>query len=173
MKKLLFILLFVLIISNHTVLAQDSITVSIKPKHIDGKMGDVIEFESNVTNNGTVSLKGLVVYISLIKVTEGQEIPMDLEDWSAQKADKIDLLNPNDSASSKWSMRLIDSGDYVVYMTVVDKNRETPIVSEVAELKIARRQQLNPNNVLPIAFGMPILIILTFLSIGIYRRLRR
>jgi hypothetical protein len=172
MKKLLFIL-FALIILSHTVLAQDSITVSIKPKHIDGKMGDVIEFESNVTNNGASPLKGLVAYISLIRVTEGQEIPMDLEDWSAQKADKIDLLGPDDSASSKWSMRLIDSGDYVVYITVVDKNRKTPIVSEVAELKIARRQQLNPNNVLPIAFGMPVLIILIFLSVGIYRRLRR
>jgi hypothetical protein len=172
MKKLLFIL-FALIILSHTVLAQDSITVSIKPKHIDGKMGDVIEFESNVTNNGASSLKGLVAYISLIRVTEGQEIPMDLEDWSAQKADKIDLLNTNDSASSKWSMRLIDSGDYVVYITVVDKNQKKPIVSEVADLKIARRQQLNPNNVLPIAFGMPVLIILIFLSIGIYRRLRR
>jgi hypothetical protein len=172
MRKLLFIL-FALIILSHTVLAQDSITVSIKPKHIDGKMGDVIEFESNVTNNGASPLKGLVAYISLIRVTEGQEIPMDLEDWSAQKADKIDLLNPNDSASSKWSMRLIDSGDYVVYITVVDKNQKTPIVSEVAELKIAKRQQLNPNNVLPIAFGMPVLIILIFLSAGIYRRLRR
>lgn len=172
MKKLLFTL-FALIILSNTVLAQDSITVSIKPKHIDGEMGDVIEFESNVTNNGASPLKGLVAYISLIRVTEGQETPMDLEDWSALKADKIDLLAPNNSASSKWSMRLIDSGDYVVYITVVDKNQKTPIVSEIAELKIAKRQQLNPNNVLPIALGMPVLIILIFLSAGIYRRLRR
>jgi hypothetical protein len=172
MRKLLLIL-FVIIILSHTVSAQESITVSINPKHIDGKMGDIVEFESNVANNGVSPIKGLVAYISLIRVTEGQETPMDLEDWSALKAGKIDLLNPNDSVSSKWSMRLIDSGDYVVYITVVDKNQKTPIVSEVAELKIARRQQLNPNNVLPIAFGMPVLIILVFLSAGIYRRLKR
>lgn len=173
MRKFLLISFFILSILSIAAFAQANIDVSIKPRRIDGNMGDVIEFESIVTNNGTNAIKGLVVYISLIRVTEGQEIPMDLEDWNAQKAIKIDLLNPKESAINKWSMHLIDSGDYLVYITVVDKNQKAPIVSEVAELKIARRQKLNPNNILPIALGMPILIALIFSFIAIFRKLNR
>ncbi len=173
MKRTLVLVLAFLLILSSIASAQNDISVSIAPKHIDAEMGDMIEFNSTVTNIGNAQLKGTVAAISLIKVTEGQELPMDLEDWNAQKAVRIDVLNPKESQVNLWNMHLIDSGDYVIYMTIVEKNSKVPIVSEMSELKIARIQKLNPNNVLPVAFGVPILILLIFTSLGVLKRLLR
>jgi hypothetical protein len=69
-------------------------------------------------------------------------------------------------------MRLIDSGSYVAYITVVDKNDNTPISSAMSRLEIKRVLRLNPNNVLPIAIGEPMIIGMILSLIAIRRRKR-
>lgn len=95
---------------------------------------------------------------------------MDLEDWSANKAIKVDAIPPHGTYEGKWPMRLIDSGSYVAYIMVVDKHDNTPVSSTMSHLEIQRVLRLNPNNVLPIALGEPVLIGLVFLFITIKRR---
>jgi hypothetical protein len=58
------------------------------------KMGDTPHFLGAVTNLGPQPAQGLVVYLSLVSLAPGDEHPVDLEDWSAQKAVRIDRLNP-------------------------------------------------------------------------------
>jgi hypothetical protein len=82
----------------------------------------------------------------------------------------VDSIPPHGTYEGKWPMRLIDSGSYVAYITIVDKNDNTPISSTLSHLEIQRVIRLNPNNVLPIALGEPILIGLVFLFITIKRR---
>ncbi|HDO26038.1 MAG TPA: hypothetical protein ENG95_05305 [Nitrospirae bacterium] len=69
-------------------------------------------------------------------------------------------------------MRLIDSGSYVAYITVVDKNHNTPVSSMMSHLNVKRVLRLNPNNVLPVAIGEPILIGAVFMFISFKRRNR-
>ena len=173
MKKLT--LLFSLTILSVTVnyaYAASRIDVSINPPSIQANMGAKITYVGTITNNSDKAVNNLIAYISLANVTPGKEAPMDLEDWSANKAVTVDTVPPHGRYEGKWLMRLIDSGSYVAYITVVDKNDNMPISSAMSRLDIKRILRLNPNNVLPIAIGEPILIGMVFMFISFKRRNR-
>ncbi|MBI5587358.1 MAG: hypothetical protein HY889_03215 [Deltaproteobacteria bacterium] len=133
-------------------------------------MGDKITYAGAITNNSDKAVNNLIAYISLANVTPGKEAPMDLEDWSANKAVKVDVIPPHGAYEGKWPMRLIDSGSYVAYITVVDKESAAPVTSPVSRLDIKRILRLNPNNVLPTAIGEPVIIGAVFLFIYLKRR---
>lgn len=152
------------------VFAASRITVSINPPFIQANMGDKITYTGTISNHSDKDVANIIAYISLANVTRGKEEPMDLEDWSANKAIKVDTIPPRGTYEGKWPMRLIDSGSYVAYITVVDKNYNIPISSTMSHLEIKRVLRLNPNNVLPVALGEPILIGFVFMFIAFKRR---
>jgi hypothetical protein len=165
MKKMLLFLSAVLIamMAGHIpVWGASAVNVSISPSSIQANMGDKITYTGTITNDSGTAITGLIAYISLANVTKGNEAPMDLEDWSVAKAAKFDLLAPHATREIKWPMRLINSGSYIIYVTVVAGNSKTPVSSAVSRLEIKRVLRLNPNNVLPVALGEPILIALIF-----------
>lgn len=171
MKRLILALsVVILAITVNYVYAANHIAVSIKPLSIQANMGDKITYTGTITNNSDKAVNNIIAYISLVNVTQGKESPMDLEDWSANKAIKIDAIPPHGTYEGKWPMRLIDSGSYVAYITVVDKNSNIPVSSEMSHLDIKRILRLNPNNVLPVAVGEPLLIVAIFMFIALRRR---
>lgn len=174
MKKLIFLSVIFIAITMYynSVFAADRIAVSIDPPSVQANMGDKITYTGTITNNSDKPVNNIIAYISLANVTQGKESPMDLEDWSANKAIKVDAIPPHRTYEGKWPMRLIDSGSYVAYITVVDKNSDTPISSVMAHLEVKRIIRLNPNNVLPVALGEPILLGIVFMFITFKRRNR-
>jgi hypothetical protein len=178
MKRSIFLVLFLSTIflsitMNYTFAsAASSIAVSINPPSIQANMGDKITYIGTITNNSDKAADNIIAYISLGNITQGKEAPMDLEDWSANKAIKVGTIPPHGTYDGKWPMRLIDSGSYVAYITIVDKNNDIPISSTMSHLEIKRILRLNPNNVLPVALGEPILIGIAFMFIAFKRRTR-
>lgn len=173
MKKSILLLLIILptmIVHGTPVYAATPLTVAIDPPSIQANMGEKITYTGTITNNSDKTVNNIIAYISLANVTAGKEAPMDLEDWSANKAVKVDSIAPHVTYRSEWPMRLIDSGNYVAYITVVDKSGDIPVSSTLSYLDVKRIIRLNPNNVLPVALGEPILIGTVFLLITLKRR---
>ncbi len=123
------------------------------------KMGDTSAFIGTVTNIGQRPLKGLVVYLSLVSLEPGNEHPVDLEDWSAQKAVRIDRLSPGKSSTHSWGMRLIQAGEYGTALTVVDPQEKRPIVSDLVPFDVNPKPTLASNRILPVAIGEPLLLL--------------
>jgi hypothetical protein len=175
MKKLILVLsmIFLATIANYTsASAAGRITVSINPPSVQANMGDKITYTGTITNNSDKAIDNIIAYISLANITPGKEAPLDLEDWSANKAIKVDTIAPHGTYEGQWPMRLIDSGSYVAYITVVDKNDNIPISSPMSRLEVKRVLRLNPNNVLPVAIGEPVFIGIVFMVIAFGRRKR-
>jgi hypothetical protein len=173
MKKLSLFLIMIfpaVVINYSSVRAADRIAVTINPPSLQANMGDKITYRGTITNNSDQAVNNLIVYISLANVTQGKESPMDLEDWSANKAIKVDTLPPRGTYEGQWPMRLIDSGSYAAYITVVDKNNNSPVSSPMSHLKIKRVLRLNPNNVLPVAVGEPVVLGAVFMFITFRRK---
>jgi hypothetical protein len=152
--------------------AESRVDVSIDPPFVQANMGDRITFVGTITNHSDQAVSNVIVYISLANVTEGKEAPLDLEDWSANKAVVVESVPPNGAYEGQWPVRLIDSGSYVAYITVVDKNSNIPVSSAMSRLEVKRVLRLNPGNVLPVALGEPVTIGIIFLLVGIWRRRR-
>lgn len=171
MKNLTLLLsTIILAVTVNYAYATNHIAVSINPPSIQANMGDKITYVGTIANNSNKAVNNLIAYISLANITQGKETPMDLEDWSANKAIKIATIPPHRTYEGKWPMRLIDSGSYVAYITVVDKNDNIPVSSTISHLEIKRVLRLNPNNVLPVAIGEPLLIGAIFMFIAFERR---
>jgi hypothetical protein len=173
-RSILFLsMIFLAIMMNYaSASAADCITVSINPPSIQANMGDKIIYTGTITNISDKPVANVIAYISLANVTQGKESPMDLEDWSANKAIKVNTIPPHGTYEGKWPMRLIDSGSYVAYITVVDKNDNTPVCSTMSRLEIKRVLRLNPNNVLPVAIGEPVALGMVFMFVAFRRRRR-
>jgi hypothetical protein len=173
MKRLILFLLLIFpaIIANYTsASAADRITASIGPPFIQANMGDRITYMGTISNNSDSAVNNIIAYISLANITPGKEAPLDLEDWSANKAIKVDTIPPHGTYEGQWPIRLIDSGSYVAYITVVNKNDNTPVSSDMSHLEIKRILRLNPNNVLPVAIGEPFLLGMVFMFVAFRRR---
>jgi hypothetical protein len=175
MKRLMLylsVLPVVMLLIHTSAYARGGITPSISPPTIHANMGDRITYTGTITNNSDKPVKNIIAYISLANVTPGKEAPLDLEDWSANKAVKIDEIPPHGSYKGRWPISLIDSGSYVAYITVVDKNGTSPLISDLSRLEIKRVIRLNPRNVLPVALGEPVVLGLLFILVDFRRRKR-
>lgn len=141
-----------------------SLQVTLKPPAGILKMGDTPTFLGAVTNLGPQTIQGLVVYLSLVSLEPGNEQPVDLEDWSAQKAVRISQLPSGTTNSQKWNMRLIGAGKYGVTLTVVNPKENLPVISELIPFDIMPKPTLVAGRILPVAIGEPFLI-LSFLGL--------
>lgn len=138
--------------------------------------GDEIEFTSTVTNNDTQQAPELSVAMNIIKTGKGD--PVDPEDWSPQRTQKIESLAPGAAIEQSWIVEAILEGDYMVYLTVVPKP-EGPeatsqlVASQGVHLTVEPFANSNPGGILPIAIGMPVGLTLVSLIPRRSRRWRR
>jgi hypothetical protein len=131
------------------------------------QMGDVPTFTGKISNKSMKALKGIVVYLSLVSLQPGMEHPVDLEDWSAEKAVRIDHLAPGESVVTQWKMRLIKSGPFGAALTTISPSLGHPHISPLAVFSIAPKPTVLAGRILPVAVGIPLL--LAGLFIFIYR----
>ncbi len=134
------------------------------------RMGDRLSFHSVIRNGGEAPVEGLVAWVSLVRVDRGQEAPVDLEDWSAQKAVTLPSLGPGQSLEADWPMRLIQAGDYRVVVSAASRDGSALAASPLRPFTVARRPVVESRRVVPVALGLPGLLAASFLP---WRRLRR
>lgn len=122
-------------------------------------MGNQLRFHSVITNVGDTPIEGLVAWISLVEVTPGREQPMDLEDWSAHKAVTGAALAPGAALETDWPMRLIQSGDYRVVITVTARDQRSVNTSPIVEFHVTPKPTVQSSRILPVALGVPLLLL--------------
>jgi hypothetical protein len=89
---------------------------------------------------------------------------VDPEDWSPQRTQYADTIEPGKSVTMPWRVNAILDGDYLVYMVVIpepDGQEATsqPVASSGIHLTVMPFTKLNPRGVLPYAIGGPVLLI--------------
>jgi len=139
-----------------------------KSNPIAPQMGDRISFHSVIRNDATVPLDGLIAWISLVQVNEGREQPVDLEDWSAHKAVTAASLSPGATLETDWPVRLIQAGAYRVVVSAVTRGGADLTASPLVGFMVLQKPVVESRRVLPIAVGIPLLLLGLILS----RRLR-
>lgn len=149
----------------------NQVQVTLEPPMRTMKMGETPAFSGTVTNIGKTPLEGLVVYLSLVSLKPGEEQPVDLEDWSAEKALRVDRLLPGETKTHAWSIRLIQAGKFGVALTAVDPTEQKPVVSPLVHFDIQSKRLLASKRILPVAIGEPLLL-LTFWGLASVIRYR-
>ncbi|HEY0524299.1 MAG TPA: hypothetical protein VGD08_12975 [Stellaceae bacterium] len=143
------------------------LSVEIAPRTGDPvhpRMGDRLAFRSTIRNVGPdTATSGVVAWFNLLQVDPGKEQPVDLEDWSAQKAVTLPALVPGQAVETEWPLRLIQSGSYraAVIAAPVGGGADAavaPVASRFAGFAVAAKPVVESGRVLVVASGMPILL---------------
>lgn len=128
---------------------------------LDIKTGDSIQIHSTFTNTGPNATGPQLAYLTLIDVKQG--VPVDLEDWTANRSTNLASVLPHASVTQTWTLRALTSGDFAVYVVAIPNGttnaKDTPIMSAPVQIHVTQRTNLNPGGVLPVALGIPVLII--------------
>ena len=134
---------------------------------LSGVAGEYITLEAEVVNVGTQPITNVTTYLSLVDV--GTRMPVDLEDWSAEKGLFIGTIAAGETLPLVWKIHLIRSGDYTASVVAEAEGVDLPVVSRLTYLKALPKRNLNPGNVLPVALGEPILLVFGFLLLRFWR----
>jgi hypothetical protein len=124
------------------------------------RMGDRLNFQSIIRNDGKTPVEGVIAWISLVQIDKGKEQPVDLEDWSAHKAVTIPTLAPGEAIRTDWPMRLIQAGMYRVVISAVSRDGPGLTASPFADFAVRQKPVVESARVVPIAFGLPGLLAL-------------
>jgi hypothetical protein len=141
--------------------SSDNIKIDvISPKKIKGTAGQFIKVEGIITNLSH-NKKGGIAYISIVDLKD--KVPIDLEDWSAQKGLYIPSIESGQSFPLEWNVRLVKAGSYsidILFDQIDNNNISSPsTASSKIILDVAPKLNLNPGNVLPVAFGVPVFLV--------------
>jgi len=161
-KYLLLTVITTVLLTSVSAAAQAPLALDLRPDDKNPSspvMGDHLRFWSTITNTGTAPIEGLVAWISLVEIDPGNEQPVDLEDWSAHKAITGATLEPGQSLRTDWPMRLIKGGDYRVVVSVTDRGGRRVFTSPTVQFHVRQKPVLQAGRVLPVAAGVPLLII--------------
>lgn len=122
------------------------------------QMGDNLTFHSTIRNDGASTANGVIAWISLVQIDQGNEQPVDLEDWNAHKAVSAARLGPGQTIETDWPMRLIQAGTYRVVISVVTRDGAGLAASPFIDFSIREKAVVESARVLPVALGVPLLL---------------
>jgi len=122
------------------------------------QMGDRLSFRSVLRNEGPAPVNGVMVWISLIRIDPGNEQPVDLEDWSGQKALTADILPAGATIEAAWSLRLIQAGAYRLMVAAESRDGGRTASGPAAEFTVGEKPVVQAQRVLPVALGFPLVI---------------
>jgi hypothetical protein len=148
-----------------------NIKIDITSAHsVNGIAGQFIKIEGIITNlNHNKTTNGGIAYISIVDIKN--KIPIDLEDWSAEKGLYIPFIEAGQSLPLEWNVRLVKAGSYTIDL-LFNKDGDfayPPSASSKVFLEVAPKLNLNPGNVLPTAFGVPALVMCVLGVVGYVR----
>lgn len=153
---------------------ESPIQISIDMEYTTVKASDSIFFNTTVTNTGAEDSIPLIVAMNIINLDAQGEI-VDPEDWSPQRTQYIEHLEPGESTTLNWRVNAILDGDYMVYMVVIPQPpaqnaTSQPIASSGIHLTVTPFTKLNPSGVLPYAVGGPVLLLVIIYFVNRRRR---
>ncbi len=135
---------------------------------LSGTAGDYVAVQGQITNTGTSPLNDITTYLSL--VDNQNKLPVDLEDWSAEKGQFIGTIDAGANLPLNWKIHFVKAGNYSLIIVAEAASIQVPQVSTVTHFNVAAKKNLNPGQVLPVALGTPIVILCLMFFISYRRR---
>jgi hypothetical protein len=153
-----------------------ALQISIDKSAESCRAGTPILYNTVVTNTGKEATPPLIVAMNIINL-KGDGEPVDPEDWSPQRTQYLESLEPGKSATHSWRINAILDGNFMVYMVAIPapgtaEATTQPVASSGIHLTVTPYTKLNPGGVLPYAIGGPLLVGLAIFFVYRYRRRR-
>jgi hypothetical protein len=147
------------------------VSVELDRTTVTARTGDRFVFHSTVRNTSHRALAGRVAHLNVVSLD--RDTYVDPEDWSANRTQYIGSLRADGSKRLTWTVRAVNTGRFILYVTVVSQRGSDRVDASAAlRATVAAQQALNAKGVLPIAIATPaVLVVLLVLTTRRRRRL--
>ena len=143
-----------------------SITI-LSAKTLSGTAGDYVTVKGLITHNTQQPISDITTYMSLVDTQD--KLPVDLEDWSAEKGLFIGTIESGQTLPLTWKIHFVKAGTYALIIIADIANDNRSVTSTITRFVVNPKKNLNPGQVLPVALGTPILLLFIMSAIQ-YRR---
>lgn len=127
------------------------------------------QFASTITNQSDQPLAAVIAHLNIVSV-DG-DVYVDPEDWSGDRAQYVDTLAPGATTTLVWNVRAVTAGDLILYVAATTSETQTEVVaSQPLHATVTATRTINASGVLPIALGVPMLLVV---GLGFAVRRRR
>jgi hypothetical protein len=142
------------------------------PAHesLTGTAGDYVTVHCDVSNTGKSVLTDVTTYLSL--VDNASKMPVDLEDWSAERGLFIGTIEPGQTFPLDWKIHYVTAGDYSLIVVATGSGSELPETSQIVRFRVKPKRNLEAARVLPVALGEPVLLIFLMALVVFFRNRR-
>ncbi len=138
-------------------------------KTLSGTAGDYVTVVGDIKNTSQQPISDVTTYLSLVDT--GNKLPVDLEDWSAEKGLYIGTIDAGQTLPLNWKIHFVKAGEYSLIIVATTGGREVPAVSSITHFQVNPKRNLNPGKVLPVALGTPIVLVFLMFLLNYKRHL--
>lgn len=174
MFKGIFIIIFFLalfiVVANYAMAenAYPSLDLKILSNQtLSGTAGDYVTVKASIKNISSKAIDNITTYLSL--VDEETKLPVDLEDWSAEKGLFIGTIENGEILPLDWKIHFVKAGKYSLIIIAEKAGEIYPQTSSIVHFAVEPKKNLNPGHVLPVALITPI-VILCVMVLATYKR---
>jgi hypothetical protein len=139
-------------------------------RNLNGTAGDFVAVEAQITNAGQEPVSGVTTYLSLADTVSN--LPVDLEDWSAERGLYVGSIEPGQSLPLSWRIHFVKAGGYALLIVAIAAGSETPAVSAITHFHVLPKRSLDPGHILPVALGEPLVLVVILALVSYSRRAR-
>jgi hypothetical protein len=122
--------------------------------------GDHETVTATISHTGTLPLHDVFLLLSLLDVSNFPAVPQGLEDWTPHPdAVHAVTLAPGAELTTTWKLRIIQAGRLAIVATALCGSSRAVTNSEPLVLSIAPTHNLTSMTVLPVAIGVPLVLL--------------
>jgi hypothetical protein len=151
-----------------------SVDVTLQPGRLNTVVGDRFSVASQVINTGAAPTGSQLAHLNVVSLTS--DVYVDPEDWSAERTQWLDPLEPGESTSLSWDLQAVNVGSFDVYVVLLPadpgQGQDRLAVSQPVHLTVAGRPTLSAGGTLPVVIAVPILLGLIAVITSLRRRRR-
>jgi hypothetical protein len=169
MRSLLPALLAGVVLAAPAAPAAAAVTVSVDRTRIATELGERFAFRATVANRGAAPAGGLIAHLNVLSLRPG--LYVDPEDWSSDRTQYLGTIPPGGSRTLTWRLQAVAPGALGVYVAVLRERAtaEPPVTAPAVHVAVAERRTLNAGGIVPVAIGIPALLGLLALVVGLGR----
>ncbi|TDO44389.1 hypothetical protein EV643_116201 [Kribbella sp. VKM Ac-2527] len=154
------------------VAAVDVVTVELDKTQAAIGLGQNMKFISTVRNPGEQEVSGAIAHLNVLAVDAG--VYVDPEDWSGERTQYLDPIGGGEEETLEWEIQAVNSGRFIVYVAITSSEAAGAVIaSKSLRLDVAAERTLDASGLVPIAAGVPGLLVLLMGLVMVRRRRHR
>ena len=149
----------------------EDIVVQLDENELDVGPGEKLTFVSTVRNEGGTTLDGYVAHLNIL--TTDEDVYVDPEDWSPERAQYLDPLAAGDATELAWSVQAVTSGPLILFVSVTSPDSTSVVSSGPLNLDVHGQRVVDSAGVTPLVLWTPASVLLLLAAVFTRRRRHR